>query len=332
MEQLFKHEGVCVWGWDTYSFASAMRQKMPTSCSATTQKLKNGSTLYYSTKPDLYGGITLGLYMDSMCSIEYVGHESYNAFKLSGADESQWSSFNEALDVYKQCQPCISYDFSNDGFYCYDDAGYTNCNQCMKFSNKAGCKIATQNDVLLASRQGGLISTSKAYGVTPGSGKMAQLLPTTIHSSMQNFPSLSASMLFCFLGVAAFFSTLRRKTSKGGYYRSGSSTTIASQTPSSPRRVSGNRDSLKIDAYALYAEESPRSTKKSSSGKKARSQSLPNRGKNDILMGDAFSDALCGDPSNVFGTRDNYASSRPYYSSSKPPRSPKKAKVSRLFS
>jgi len=67
--------------------------------------------------------------MDSMCSIEYVGHESYNAFKLSGADESQWSSFNEALDVYKQCQPCISYDFSNDGFYCYDDAGYTNCNQ-----------------------------------------------------------------------------------------------------------------------------------------------------------------------------------------------------------
>jgi len=32
MEQLFKHEGVCVWGEDTYKFASEMRKNLPNQC------------------------------------------------------------------------------------------------------------------------------------------------------------------------------------------------------------------------------------------------------------------------------------------------------------
>jgi hypothetical protein len=54
------------------------------------------SPLYYSTKPDLKGSITIGLYTDSMCLIEYVGAEGFDAFQLSGVDKTQWSSFNEA--------------------------------------------------------------------------------------------------------------------------------------------------------------------------------------------------------------------------------------------
>jgi hypothetical protein len=53
----------------------------------------------------------------------------------------------------------------------------------MKFSNKAGCKVASQNDIVLAARQKGLITSSKAYD---GSGSGAtQLLPTTFASPMQ---------------------------------------------------------------------------------------------------------------------------------------------------
>jgi hypothetical protein len=129
MEQLFKHEGVCIWGEDTYKFASKMREKIPTTCKATKEQLEDGSYLYYDAKPEVNANITLGLYTDYMCTKEYDGNETYDVFSLAGSDESYWVSFNEALEVYKQCQPCVSYDLSYSGFSCYDQAGYTNCNQ-----------------------------------------------------------------------------------------------------------------------------------------------------------------------------------------------------------
>jgi len=132
MEQLFKHQGVCIWGEDTYDFASNMRQKMPSFCTAANQLDENGNALFYDTKPKKNGEITLGLYSDDRCSREYAGNATYDVFQIANSDESYWESFNEALDVYKQCQPCISYDLSEDDFTCSDKAGYTNCNQVCK--------------------------------------------------------------------------------------------------------------------------------------------------------------------------------------------------------
>jgi hypothetical protein len=148
MEQLFKHQGVCVWGEDTYKFASNMRKKMPNSCTSTKTTLENGDTLYYHIKPERQGNITLGLYTDSICSQEYMGTD-FDVFELSGYDETYFIMFNEALDTWKQCQPCISHNLNYDDFDCYDDAGYTNCNQvsqrqkeyvaCLQFHRELDC-------------------------------------------------------------------------------------------------------------------------------------------------------------------------------------------------
>ena len=136
MEQLFKHQGVCIWGEDTYGFASTMRQKMPDKCKSSKQQLEDGSYLYYDIKPEMNGNITLGLYTDGMCSKDYTGNVTYDVFQLAGQYESYWTKFNEALDVYKQCQPCISHDVSKNNFECYDQAGYTNCNQVRTITTK----------------------------------------------------------------------------------------------------------------------------------------------------------------------------------------------------
>jgi hypothetical protein len=128
MEQLFKHEGVCVWGEDTYKFASNMRKNLPNQCKNSKQTDEKGNYLYYAVKPAAQGNITIGLYTDNVCSVEYGGRE-YDVWTLSGYSQYYFEAFNDALDTYKICQPCISYSLSEDGFNCYDDAGYTNCNQ-----------------------------------------------------------------------------------------------------------------------------------------------------------------------------------------------------------
>ena len=142
MEQLFKHQGVCVWGEETYKFASEMRRKMPNGCTSTKSTTESGDLLYYHLKPERQGNITLGLYTDSICSQEYTGTDGdFDVFQLSGYDKGYFTLFNEALDTWKQCQPCISHNIINGGSYCSaddedcnrfdcdDEAGYKNCNQ-----------------------------------------------------------------------------------------------------------------------------------------------------------------------------------------------------------
>eukprot|EP00590_Aulacoseira_subarctica_P007695 CAMPEP_0172418252 /NCGR_PEP_ID=MMETSP1064-20121228/4771_1 /TAXON_ID=202472 /ORGANISM="Aulacoseira subarctica , Strain CCAP 1002/5" /LENGTH=633 /DNA_ID=CAMNT_0013157107 /DNA_START=225 /DNA_END=2126 /DNA_ORIENTATION=- len=235
MEQLFKHQGVCIWGEDTYYFASLTRKSMPDKCQATSQQLADGTYLYYDVKPQLDANITLGLYTDNMCSQEYEGSVKYDVFALAGSEEWHWVYFNEAMNVYKQCQPCLAYDLAYDGFDCYDKAGYTNCNQCMKFSNKAQCEIATKSDVMLAARQRGLISF-EFNGITYGAGGIGQsnvefpkktkwessekVIGVTTISSMssassgQEFPLLIVSILFASLGLAAFVHSSAKESKK----------------------------------------------------------------------------------------------------------------------
>ncbi len=130
MGQLLKHEGVCVWGEDTYKFASKMREKIPIGCAKSKYTDSQGNYLYYDAKPVSNGNITVGLYTDSLCTVEYQG-SNVDAYTVTGYSEQYFEAFNEALDTWKICQPCIAYNLSNayNNFYCYDEARYENCNQ-----------------------------------------------------------------------------------------------------------------------------------------------------------------------------------------------------------
>merc|ERR1719464_580193 len=49
------------------------------------------------------------------------------------------------------------YEAQGDVFECYDDAGYTNVNQCMKFSAKTAMRTATFRDLSLGRHQATLV-------------------------------------------------------------------------------------------------------------------------------------------------------------------------------
>jgi hypothetical protein len=81
MEQLFKHEGYCVWTSDEYSFMSSARKAWPSGCSdagytATVPAQDSEEEdmtypIYYDIKPTTNGGMTVGLYIDTRCVQEY---------------------------------------------------------------------------------------------------------------------------------------------------------------------------------------------------------------------------------------------------------------------
>ena len=178
-EQLFKHEGDCVWNDEEYGFMQGNREVWPLGCTATgiTANTTQGATvsLYYDIKPSSYGDMAIGLYTDSLCVVEYVGelevteamrqmvcgggnqkhgrelengnpctvgesnyHDAVNVLKAQGYYKdnngdgnhdtrgdvwelaSSLDEWNAAFDVYKQCQPCKTYDLTNiiaDGEY-----------------------------------------------------------------------------------------------------------------------------------------------------------------------------------------------------------------------
>ncbi|CAB9504054.1 expressed unknown protein [Seminavis robusta] len=221
MEQLFKHEGMCVWTEDEYDFMSDAREAWPQGCVATGAASTSGDAIYYSTKPIAGGKITIGLYTDTRCIEEYVSTgdddpitvenvvgnvlgeggsgDNNNNNNNGGGDETFASALEQwdySLETFRICQPCVAYDVHNYGynldddenrgenygtyrygydddyrynyyygngnaqgedFDCYDDADYTNVNQCMKFMAKTEMKTASFRDILLANAQGTLV-------------------------------------------------------------------------------------------------------------------------------------------------------------------------------
>lgn len=225
MEQLFKHEGMCVWSDDEYDFMSDAREAWPEGCIPTGKTSVDGDSIYYSTKPISGGKLTIGLYTDTRCVEEYVStgtEDTITVENLVGnvlaeggsgdrnnnnqdddGDGDYEDSFagslerwDDALETFRICQPCVAYDVNNWGynldddankgssygtyrygvdddykynyyygngyeqgedFDCYDDADYTNVNQCMKFMAKTEMKTATIRDVTLANYQGTLV-------------------------------------------------------------------------------------------------------------------------------------------------------------------------------
>lgn len=212
MEQLFKHEGMCVWSEEEYAFMKNARKAWPQGCVDSGSTTAMGNTLYYNIKPLPYGRIGIGLYTDTQCVKEYPSdtdmiesilgnffinnggsHDSGDQnYDFSGDSLSDsFSRWNSAFSVWQTCHPCVAYDIENtdgskyvqnddyyyynrnrklggeysaegDIFECYDDAGYTNVNQCMKFSAKTVMHTATFRDLSLGRTQGTLVDTPLA--------------------------------------------------------------------------------------------------------------------------------------------------------------------------
>ena len=169
MEQLFKHEGVCVWGYDQYNFMDRSRDKWPQGCAETGTYTQSGDPIYYDIKPGTQGNIGVGLYSDTRCIEEYVpdsknsditvenilgnflnegggSHDEDNDnYDYSGYSLSDSLALWEyGMDKFKICQPCVAYNLQNvyganfyddayggfgDNFDCNDEADYTNVNQ-----------------------------------------------------------------------------------------------------------------------------------------------------------------------------------------------------------
>jgi hypothetical protein len=202
-EQLFKHEGICVWNnANQYSFMQTARQNYwPNGCTSTGIQIKNsysnsyGKYLYLDLRPTWNGNMTYGLYSDEICKTEYdlpdmnVDTITKNLGLLYGSTLQQW---NNGLEAFKVCQPCKAYNIRNTKtssssygsysdssdpnggyFQCNDDAGYTNVNQCMKFRSHAKLEVCTWEDLVTATNQGGILQV-KVGDTVFGSEKMSK--------------------------------------------------------------------------------------------------------------------------------------------------------------
>mmetsp|Transcript_26289 Transcript_26289/g.47685 ORF Transcript_26289/g.47685 Transcript_26289/m.47685 type:complete len:489 (-) Transcript_26289:49-1515(-) len=110
------------------------------------------------------------------------------------------AAWESAFSAWKICQPCVAYDLKNVGynanddgargenyktytygcdddyncngnnneadFDCYDQAGYTNVNQCMKFMAKTDMLSATLRDLSLAGLQHSLVENTDTHTVS----------------------------------------------------------------------------------------------------------------------------------------------------------------------
>lgn len=203
MEQLFKHEGICVWNDEEYGFMSNAREAWPQGCIDSYTMTDDGTELYYDIKPVQGGDIEVGLYTDTQCIKDYTptgNNDPYTVENIlgnfflendgSGDNDYDFSSdtleqsmerWSSAFRKFQVCQPCVAYDLENvdgtkfydddggggDAFDCYDDADYTNVNQCMKFMAKTTMNTATFRDMSLGRYQGTLTATQmNGYNVS----------------------------------------------------------------------------------------------------------------------------------------------------------------------
>ena len=213
-EQLFKHEGMCVWNdEDVYDEMEEWMETWPAECKQLSMPDYYGNTIYLAVHPLPEGNMTLGVYTDEKCTslstttdlTTYIMnlYQSSYYYYYGGAERGQAvaemytqaiATWNEYMSAFKVCQPCKAYnlwadeeairddrarnrllnsgDEDGDGyeterFNCYDDAGYTNVDQCYKFMSKTDLEPAEDVDLILASEQGSILkikSNGQWYG------------------------------------------------------------------------------------------------------------------------------------------------------------------------
>ncbi|CAB9517584.1 expressed unknown protein [Seminavis robusta] len=220
MEQLFKHQGVCLWTDNEYSFMDTDRYLWPCSCSSIGQTDEEGNALYYDTKPMPEGRIGLGLYTDSRCKHDYTGEkdilqvlQSAGDYESASALQKGLEDWNDAFDVFKVCQPCKAYNLGynkgsqsakTDGsFDCYDDADYVNVNQCMKFKTKTEMIAADFRDLMLAHEQGNIVQF-EVMGKTYGYGGYRTSHGTLIHQKLGEVGIPTSTLVFFVLSFILF--------------------------------------------------------------------------------------------------------------------------------
>lgn len=192
MEALSQHQGSCSWSDGNANAVADSIEWLPQECTQTEFVTSNGQYLYFDLKPRRNGGVDVGLYTDNICSMEYLGSETtvdallgdYYGYEV--ASEETLDSLNNALDDFKVCTPCRTFDFNSyyqaeedeedgDGegegndpnandFVCQDDAGYDGANQCMMFAQNT--RKASFRDVSKASQQGTITRTYDATDST----------------------------------------------------------------------------------------------------------------------------------------------------------------------
>jgi len=276
MEQLFKHEGMCVWTDTEYSFMSNAREAWPQGCEESYSTTSSGNPIYYDLKPTQGGGMTIGLYTDTRCveelhsdsiSVESVvgnllmeagsgdGSGDQNDDDASKYDtlEESFAAWDSAFAKFKICQPCVAHDLTNvgyntdddaskgDGYWtynskydddayyddqynaddggggdysdfdCYDDAGYTNVNQCMKFMAKTTMNAATYRDLSLALQQGTTLDFTLTALSTNGQSTWATVGKST---GMKSFVTVLFFMFSAFVMLFGilFFRKAQRET------------------------------------------------------------------------------------------------------------------------
>ena len=147
-EQLFKHQGVCLWGGDNsnYQFMQTMREDDMANFDGGCYKVESG--IYIGTKPVEGGDLELAIYSDTYCMTEISSYsvDDYISSSTGKSWTNAFSKWNSMMDAYKICQPCRAYSkYYNtqddwhrklveyedgqgneeaNGFNCYDDAGY----------------------------------------------------------------------------------------------------------------------------------------------------------------------------------------------------------------
>ena len=130
LENMIGYSGDCVWNDDEYKFMNAMNSNSnsnynngnnynnnnnngvtywpPKKCTRYKHQ-KDGSYVYYDALPTASGNLDVALYTDDSCTVPYEGNDvtAYDAF---GRDSRDIKSWNAAMDAFKICQPCVSYD------------------------------------------------------------------------------------------------------------------------------------------------------------------------------------------------------------------------------
>jgi len=134
-EQLFKHQGYCVWDSDTYEAMQEFRENMVSGCRAIgTYIYGSYQYVYLDVKPLAEGNITHALYEDDQCTQEsettfkqflisyysYYYGDSSTGYEAYETTESNFASWNTGMMDYKVCQPCRAYDI---GWYDNDENG-----------------------------------------------------------------------------------------------------------------------------------------------------------------------------------------------------------------
>ena len=185
-----------------YDTMETWMEKWPTTCKQLSMPDYYGNTLYISTHPLPEGNMTLEIYTDNRCTMlsEDMNLEAYilnlyNYYGYNGRGKQVAQEYAEAIDtwnekmsVFKVCQPCRAYNLyydqnrnshdhrrlENDGegdenkrYNCYDDAGYTNVDQCYKFETHTKLEPAYDVDLSLADDQRSILlihANGKTYG------------------------------------------------------------------------------------------------------------------------------------------------------------------------